>query len=237
MTVSIDPQALATSLRKLQDRDESALLGQSLARVVAACTDLFEIDGSGLMLADEHGMLRYVVASDDTGRFLETAQIDTGEGPCVDTYLKDDQTDTADVQHDGRWVLLGEALAGKAIGAVLGVPVRLDDLPVGSLDVYRRTDRPFDESEQQALGRYAEVVSTMLATALRADRADELAGQLSYALEYRVPIERGIGYLMARDALTAAQAFDRLRSASRQSRRKIGAVATELLSTGHLPID
>jgi AmiR/NasT family two-component response regulator len=50
-----------------------------------------------------------------------------------------------------------------------------------------------------------------------------------------VPIERGIGYLMARDRVDHPAAFDRLRRASRNSRRRIGEVAEELLRTGSLP--
>ena len=37
------------------------------------------------------------------------------------------------------------------------------------------------------------------AAAVAAQNAGELAAQLQYALDYRVIIERGVGYLMARD--------------------------------------
>ena len=75
----------------------------------------------------------------------------------------------------------------------------------------------------------------MMETAVAADRAGELAEQLNYALDYRVPIERGVGYLMARDNVDHAEAFSRLRRAARNSRRKIGDVAEQLLQTGQLP--
>ena len=42
------------------------------------------------------------------------------------------------------------------------------------------------------------------------------------ALDYRAPIERGVGYLMARDGLDQAPAFQRLRTAARSNRRRIG---------------
>jgi AmiR/NasT family two-component response regulator len=50
-----------------------------------------------------------------------------------------------------------------------------------------------------------------------------------------VPIERGVGYLMARDGIDHAEAFNRLRRTARSSRRKIGDVAEQLLQTGLLP--
>jgi hypothetical protein len=126
-------------------------------------------------------------------------------------------------------------IAGRGVGAVLGVPVRLSGGCVGSLDLYRNHAHVWDESEQQALIRYGEVIETMLAAALSAEQAGELANQLNYALEYRVVIERGIGYLMARDELDQTAAFNRIRTSARNSRRKIGDVAADLLSTGRLP--
>ena len=67
--------------------------------------------------------------------------------------------------------------------------------------------------------------------------ATALAGQLQYALDYRVVIERGVGYLMARDDVDAVTAFNRLRRAARNTQSKIGEVAIQLLETGRLPTD
>lgn len=50
-------------------------------------------------------------------------------------------------------------------------------------------------------------------------------------------IERGVGYLMARDNVDAVTAFNRLRRAARSTQTKIGDVATHLLETGQLPTD
>ena len=73
--------------------------------------------------------------------------------------------------------------------------------------------------------------STLLAT----ERAEEVAGQLQYALDHRLVIERAVGYLMASRRLGAVEAFNTLRSAARSHRRKIGEVAAELLDSGSLP--
>jgi AmiR/NasT family two-component response regulator len=75
----------------------------------------------------------------------------------------------------------------------------------------------------------------LLTAAVAAEQSSELAAQLTYAIQHRAPIERGVGYLMARDRIGQIDAFNRLRSAARDNRRKIGEVARELLSTGRLP--
>jgi transcriptional regulator with GAF, ATPase, and Fis domain len=231
----IDARALAESLRRLQEPDDQVPLIDSLKQVVNACVALFGVDGSGLMLADEQSLLRYAVSSDGSAKLLEDAQLEVNAGPCVTTFVENQPIATPDVVSDARWPALSARMSGTGVAAVFGVPIRLGAICVGSLDLYRSIAHEWDDSEQRALQRYGDVAGTMLVTALRAHRAGELAEQLSYALEYRVAIERGIGYLMARDGLNSVEAFGRLRTAARNSRRKIGDIATDLVTTGALP--
>jgi AmiR/NasT family two-component response regulator len=95
----------------------------------------------------------------------------------------------------------------------------------------------WQDDECQALARYRDVVESTLASAVAAHNAGELAVQLQYALDYRVIIERGVGYLMARDQVDSMIAFDRLRRAARDTQSKIGDVAQRLVSTGRLPTE
>jgi AmiR/NasT family two-component response regulator len=87
------------------------------------------------------------------------------------------------------------------------------------------------------LARYRDVVESTLAAAVAAQNAGELAAQLQYALDYRVIIERGVGYLMARDQVDSMAAFNKLRRAARDTQSKIGDVAQRLISTGRLPTE
>jgi GAF domain-containing protein len=234
VTAQIDAQALAASLRRLQDRD-TAVLQPSLQRVVDACMQLFGVDGSGVMLADEQGALQFVMTTGRTGRELEDAQRDTGQGPCIDTFVDDEPTSCESIRADPRYAALARRLAGHPVDAVLSVPLRLSGTAVGTLNVHTARARAWSHAESDALCRYAEIAEAVLAAAVSADRAGELAAQLNYALDYRAPIERGVGYLMARDGLDQAAAFHRLRAAARSSRRRIGHVAEELLRSGRLP--
>lgn len=231
----VDAAALSSSLRRLAEQRDDSDLYTSLRRVIDFSGQLFDVNGGGLMLADEHGELRYVVASTGPSRLLEQAQLDTGEGPCVDTYVRNELTVSNDLATDPRYQVLAPLVVPHGIGAVLGVPVSLSEMPIGSLDLYVDKPYEFDQSEMDALTRYGEVVEAMIHAAVAASRAGELADQLTYALDYRAPIERGIGYLMARDGLSHPDAFQKLRAAARSARRKIGDVAKQLLDTGHLP--
>ena len=235
--MNIDDAALAESIRRLTQSpvDDGSVI-TALEQVVAACVDLFDVGGAGLLIADEQDVLAYVAASDGPGRILETTEAEAGEGPCTEAFVKDRVVTCRDITAEPeRWPVLAARLADQPVRAVLGVPVRMGGVPVGTLDVYQEHAHDWDDSEVAALGRYAEVIATTLAAALQAHTAGELSRQLQYALDYRVLIERGVGYLMAKDGVDAVVAFNQLRGAARNRRTKIGRVAEHVLETGSLP--
>jgi GAF domain-containing protein len=236
--MAIDPDALATSLRRLATLGEPGTgVVEALQQVTEACTDLFGVTGSGIMLADEQNVPRYVAASDGPGRMLEVVESDTGQGPCTEAFVNNTVVASADVTTEGRWPDLASALRPHPVRAVLGLPVRLGGVTVGTLDLFYDRPHLWQDDECQALARYRDVVESTLAAAVAAHNAGELASQLQYALDYRVIIERGVGYLMARDQVDSMTAFNRLRRAARDTQSKIGDVAQRLVSTGQLPTE
>ena len=162
----VDASALAASLRRLKQRHEGAVLERSLRRVLDSCVELFGVSGSGLMLADEHSDLHYVVATDEASARLETAELDSGEGPCVETFLRNEIVACNDLLTDTRWPRLARRVAGAGVGAVLGVPVRMGDIAVGAMDVYLRGPHDWDESEIAALDQFGRIADAMIAAAV-----------------------------------------------------------------------
>ena len=235
--MSIDEADLARSLRRLAvSQADNGSVVSALQRVVDACVDLFGVSGAGILVCDEQDMLRYVAATDGPGRLLEQTEAEAGQGPCTQAFVEARVVTSRDVTAEpDRWPVLSEAMAQQPVRAVLGTPVLLGGVPVGTLDVYYDKVHDWDDSEVAALGRYAEVIATTLGAALQAHTAGELARQLQYALDYRVVIERAVGYLMAKESLDAVRAFNALRNAARSRRTKIGVVSEHVLDTGALP--
>lgn len=231
----MDAEQLAASLRRLGEEPARLPLRHSIQQVVDACVQVFGVTGCGLMIADNQSVLRYAVATDGPGRHLEEVQLETGQGPCIEAFVRDDIVVSEDLATDSRWPQVAARVGPLGVHGMLGVPVYLSGLAVGSLDVYLDEPHRWERAEQRALRSYADVVGSLIEAALSAHQAGELADQLNYALEHRVPIERGIGYLMARDGLDHADAFNRLRRSARNARRRIGDAAEELLRTGALP--
>ncbi|MEO3813015.1 GAF and ANTAR domain-containing protein [Sphaerisporangium sp. B11E5] len=224
----IDPEALVASLRGLQKTTEATGVVHHLERIVRVVDRLFGYAGAGLMFADESKRLRYLVTTDEAGRSLEHAQAAVGRGPCVSAFFSNGAVTTSDVQQDERWPDLAPLLH-PSVRAVAGVPVRLGNGPVGTLNVYQAEPQEWEESDTQALMAYAHVIEEVLAAAVRAEEKSVLADQLQYALDYRIVIERAIGYLMGKHDITAAEAFTGLRKRARDSRRRVADLAAEIL--------
>ena len=110
-----------------------------------------------------------------------------------------------------------------------GIPILLGGSPVGTLNVYRGEPAEWDSSDVRALRAYGDLIAEAVGTALAAHDQGVLAGQLRYALDYRVVIERAVGYLMGANGLDAVTAFDVLRKRARDSRRRVADVAAEVI--------
>lgn len=234
--MAVDELALAASLRRLTapGYDDTGLIA-TLTRLLEACVELFGVTGSGIMLADEQNLTRYVTATDGPGRVLEVAESSTGQGPCTVAFVNNQLVTSTDLTTEEQWPDLAAVVAPHRVHAVLGIPVRIGSITVGTLDVYRDHPHEWDASEKAAILRYGEVIESTLTAALTAHTAGELTTQLQYALEHRVGIERGIGYLMALHRIDAMVAFNQLRRAADHTGRQVGDIVEDLMTSGRLP--
>jgi GAF domain-containing protein len=206
-----------------------------MQRIVASVHQLFGYSGGGVMFITDSGRLAYVAASDDGARALEEAQEAAGTGPCYESYIFASPVTAKDLHSDARWPELPTRLPGH-VRAVAGVPVPLGGSAVGTLNVYCDKPQEWDSSDLQALRAYADMIEEILAASLAARQHSALADQLRFALEYRVVIERAIGYLMASHRLDTVTAFNTLRKRSRDTHRRVADIAAEILGdTGPPP--
>ncbi|HET9732087.1 MAG TPA: GAF and ANTAR domain-containing protein, partial [Acidimicrobiales bacterium] len=191
---------------------------------------LFGLSGAGFMMIDDRNALRSVVTTDGAGEALEETQRDTGEGPCVDAFVTNATIRSSDLPRDSRYRRVGPRLGERGVHAVLGVPIRLGGGPVGALNVY--VDQPHEWTGEEVAGLevYGQLLEGLLTAVLTAERHGQLARQLQYALDYRVVIERAVGYLMASHDADAVEAFNRLRTAARDQRRRVADLAADVLN-------
>lgn len=226
----VETTAVETILGRIDLGDGRTGSVDTLRAVCEAAVELFDVDGSGLLLIDEGRVQRSTVATDDVGKELEVHQEALGEGPCVDALMHDHVVGTPDVGVDDRWPRLARVLAEKKVGAVLGAPVHVGGQAVGSINIYRTSPYDWDDSDRAALRSFSHFAAKVLTAALLADSQDKVVQQLQEALSSRVHIERAVGVLMGRHDLAAVDAFERLRQRARTERRKVHEIAEEILA-------
>ena len=218
-------------------RDPQRGLAPTLQQITDAAKQLFGADGAGLMLVDAEGQLRWASASDQTAQNVEDGQERLAQGPCAVAFSQRLPVAIRNIKLEPDWQEFTQVLVSEGICAALSVPVELDGLVIGILDIYVGQPRDWDPSEVAALQVYAGLVASLLSAATTAQVKGRLADQLQAALEHRWLIEQAKGVIMGREELDAQAAFERLRSAARSSTRRLADVAKDVTGGQPLPAD
>jgi hypothetical protein len=106
--------------------------------------------------------------------------------------------------------------------------------PSAHVSQRRKVEPVVDHSGATEVARLAAELDEL---ARYADAQEKKATQLQTALETRVVIERAVGMLAERFDLSVTEGFTLLRHASRDSRRQLRALATELTETRTTPAE
>jgi PAS domain S-box-containing protein len=207
-------------------------LSEALEEIIATAIPLLRADGAGLMLADRHGTLGWVTATNQAERAFEQAERDLGEGPCIDAFTSGRLIWTSDLRSDPRWPRLGPAARTNQVRGVLSTPVLLGDQPIGTCNALTTVPRDWTEADAGAVRAFGVMLGRLIGSIVDADHHSELTTQLQSALSSRVLIEQAKGVLMERQGIDARHAFELLRHQARSSERKLADVARDLL---HLP--
>ena len=182
----IDRRSVTRELRLLL-QGVDGLAGEGLAaalqRVAEAATTVLRAQGAGVMLADEHDVLRCAAASGQPGRGLATAQERLGAGPALDSFVNKVPVASRDLTTDGRWPDLRHLIDRAAVRAVLSAPLTLPGgRPIGALNLHSSRARDWEVAEVAATVAYAGVVASLISMALEARLRGVLLDKLLDAL-------------------------------------------------------
>ena len=182
----IDRRSVTRELRLLLQGGDGLAgegLGPALQRVAEAATMVLRAQGAGVMLADEHEVLRCAAASGPPGRGLATAQERLGAGPALDSYVNELPVASRDLTTDGRWPDLRHLVDRAAVRAVLSAPLTIPGgRPIGALALHSSREREWDVGEIAATMAYAGVVASLISMALEARLRGVLLDRLLDAL-------------------------------------------------------
>jgi hypothetical protein len=207
-------------------------LQQSFSAIVAlATTTIAGAEHAGITLL-RRGEFATPAASDDFPRRVDQIQYSLRSGPCVNAILDNTTYRADDLSADERWPEFS-ARAVEETGVLSMMSMRLyfeDDTTPAGLNVYSTQRHAFDELAIPT----GTLLATQAAIAMTAAARRERIAHLDQALVSSRDIGIGVGVLMARQLLTAEQAFDLLRVASQHSHRKVRDIAREVAETGTL---
>lgn len=201
-----------------------------MLQLADACIELLEVDAAGLMLVDATGGLRLVASAPDMMHDLEVLELQSDEGPCLDTIRTGRAVINVDVlQAQERWPrFTAEALAA-GIKSTHALPLRLRGDLIGAVNLFSKAERQLSDGDV-ALGQALADVATISLLQQRTSQDHSiLAEQLQVALNTRILIEQAKGILAERSGLHAADTFPYLRAYARKHGQPLQSVAWQVI--------
>ena len=193
------------------------------------CVDLFDVDAAGLMLADARDELRLVAASAEQVELLELLELQSEEGPCLDSYRTGLPVSSSDLTETEAWPRFRQAVLASGFRAVQALPLRLRGDVIGALNLFRVEPGGLGSGDLAVCQAIADVATIGLLQARAVREAQLLADQLSIALRSRVVIEQAKGVLAERSNVDMDTAFRVLRRYARHHNLRLADVAKDVV--------
>jgi GAF domain-containing protein len=180
---------------------------------------------------------------------VDNFQYDVGQGPCLHALLTGAATEIPCMAADHRWPTYAEFAAARGIGSSLSLPLTVtralslaepvvaspsiaaavEDGRVGVINFYAGREGRFTEEERAAAQLFADQAAVTLYNARIHEAAQQMVGHLQAAMASRAVIEQAKGMVMARQGLSADEAFAVLRRESQHRNVKLRDLAVELV--------
>ena len=186
----------------------------------------------GIMLTDHRGELRFMAASNDAGRDLEHAQLQLGQGPCLDCVRTMQPVVNTDLAVAHLWPKFAAHAIAAGFHSVHAFPMRLRDQAIGALNLFSIQETRFEPGEVRIVQSLADVATIAILQERTIARAEALTEQLQGALNSRIVIEQAKGALARIEGISVDEAFERLRQRARSSRQRLVDVAAMVLAEG-----
>jgi len=184
---------------------------------------------TGITLLVE-GRARTAVFTDEAAPEIDSAQYETGVGPCLDAFRHQEAYVVHDTTKDDRWPPFTEAAAAHGIRSTMSIPLVANHEGVGALNFYARTTNAFSDSDVELAHQFGVQAAVVLANAQAYWDAHQLSQNLATAMQSRAVIEQAKGILMGMQRCTADEAFQILVRASQRENRKLRDIAEELVT-------
>ncbi|HEU0102426.1 MAG TPA: EAL domain-containing protein [Mycobacteriales bacterium] len=154
-----------------------------LQQLVQGAVRALGLDGAGIMVPEDHGLLRFAFAAGPSLQAvceLERLQEQLQEGPCGDSHRQQRLINVADLALDGRWPTFRRHAVAAGLRAVATLPLQARGRRWGVLDLYRAEPRRLGAEELEAARMLAQVATSYLVVTADRDAARQAQQELAY---------------------------------------------------------
>jgi GAF domain-containing protein len=185
------------------------------------------VQGASISLVLSEGdQLQTSHASSQVIREVDEGQYQDDNGPCV-SAIRTGREVTVTVPAE-EWPTFNERAVEANVTSVLSLPLRVHDRTTGALNLYSIGGSSPSEAATAVARDLAAQAAVVLANATALASAELIRQHLEEALKSRDIIGQAKGILMAREGISADEAFDTLRRASQRTNRKLRDIAAEV---------
>ncbi|QNP75273.1 GAF and ANTAR domain-containing protein [Streptomyces roseirectus] len=204
-----------------------------LQRLSARCVELLDVSAAGILLADVHGELQIIAASDEHTRLLELFALQHDQGPCVECYRSGAARTNIDLTRPevtADWPRFAARARETGYVATHAVPLRLRNRVVGALNLFQTAPHRLGDDDVALAQALADVATIAILQQRTLERSYVENSQLETALTSRVLIEQVKGVLAERWNTSVDDAFAAFRSYARTRHLRLSDLAAQIVS-------
>lgn len=233
MAITTRPPSSASLTRVLREFARTLVrefdLTDVLDELATHTVDILDATGVGVSVCVGDDRLRFVTATSALVVGIEEQQDEHQYGPCVEAFRSGEIVAVGNLGDLDRWPEYRAAAEQVGVSSVAGIPMVVDGLRLGALDVYDVSERAWSDDNLDAARVLADIATVYVVRAGELAEARELTGQLQHALDSRVVIEQAKG-MVARDLdVDVDAAFTSLRRHARSNHRRLREVAAAVV--------
>lgn len=202
-------------------------LEQALHTAAEKVPAVVGVDAASITLR-EQGRWRTAASTHNQIVQADQLQYELDQGPCVDATADEEHYVVPDLARDPRWGQWGPQAARLGLGSILAVHVNITAKPVGALNLYTWSRRPYDADDIYLGYLVADQIGATLGAVLKIEN-------MGIGMTQRTSIGQAQGIVMEHYDMDAEPAWRAMVRVSQDNNIKIRDLATEIIRSRQLP--
>lgn len=202
-----------------------------LELVTSRTASISNASSAGLLLADAHGQLQFMAASEESVKMLELFQLQNDEGPCLDCFTTGAPVVNTDLEDaTGRWRVFAPRAVSAGFRSVHAFPLRHRNEVIGALNLFSTDTGRLEADDVRIIQALADVATIGLLQERVIRDQKVVTEQLQGALNSRITIEQAKGALARTHGITVDAAFKVMRDYARRNHHHLSDVAQAVVT-------